>query len=959
MTEDKRPTRSLDLKTLEQERPLAPPGDLDRTEPEGVAEDILLALLGRGPVSNKGRREVCSLLDAYRSRLTPDLSAEGLELVLFMSRTVPEHTRALLRFLPDLLAMLPEEATAVAIRAARRVAAVSGMAAYGFLSHFYHIHQALGSAGIGPWVEQGIRLLAKGHRAGEAFFSLATVSGRDSLGVGAQGVSLSEVRGSLRLYAHGLSGRPLAVRSTEDGLTPQAGLLSRIYPSTDGLAIYLPPRVEDYPTRAENVLYYKILCSHQAAYFEAGTFAFSLFEYLRTLARHPLLGRWKPSIRTDGLQDDFMSHIQIFYRLFPAPGLARTIFTLVEDGRVDAHLRFRYPGLKRDMGFFVDDLLARRPPLAESTRLQDLLEVLLRLSLDPDRVRIPDPHLGLSESLRRLLGGCYRPGASVEDAAVAATEIYGLFRRQLESRDKAQADALAAFSLLAQPEEISPSEALSGLRQEGELDADGQNAGSESLSARELGLRIEMRGHTDIGLTQKGLQARQEVREVTSGPAAEGPWQSLSLEELKRLLEQGLEPALSLAPDEDARQGLIFFCEAPRGPHSLLRKRPEEREGDRLRRVWALRRERRRSFRDPEERVFYYDEWDALIAEYRQDWCRLLEKEAIRSRKDFAREVRTVYGPLIASLRRQFEMLRPERYRMERALLDGDDIDLDRTIESIVDRQCGITGSDRLYRERRRTEREVSTLFLLDMSSSTDERVRVPDGQEEGRTAPVFQHASNPVNDTLAHASWAFSAHRGEPVGQPDGGELGPSATKRIIDIEKEALVLMTEALEPLGDRYGIYGFSGAGRMQVEFYAIKEFSERYGTLVKERISGVEPRGSTRMGTALRHCRVKLRKEEARRRNLFLISDGFPQDQDYGESRSSHDYAVEDTARALAELEEDGTHTYCITVDRNGEDYLKRMCPESRYMVIEDIWSLPEALLKLYRKVVGEELGKTS
>jgi nitric oxide reductase NorD protein len=86
-----------------------------------------------------------------------------------------------------------------------------------------------------------------------------------------------------------------------------------------------------------------------------------------------------------------------------------------------------------------------------------------------------------------------------------------------------------------------------------------------------------------------------------------------------------------------------------------------------------------------------------------------------------------------------------------------------------------------------------------------------------------------------------------------------------------------------------------------------------------------------------------------------VSGGFPQDQEYGDSRSAYDYAVQDTARALAELADEGTYTYCITVDRNGEDYLHRMCPESQYMVIEDIRSLPEVLLKLYRKVTEQAL----
>ncbi len=41
-----------------------------------------------------------------------------------------------------------------------------------------------------------------------------------------------------------------------------------------------------------------------------------------------------------------------------------------------------------------------------------------------------------------------------------------------------------------------------------------------------------------------------------------------------------------------------------------------------------------------------------------------------------------------------------------------------------------------------------------------------------------------------------------------------------------------------------------------------------------------------------------------------------------------------------------------TVDRSGNDYLKRMCQESRYMVIEEIEDLPEALTKGYEALTG-------
>jgi nitric oxide reductase activation protein len=201
----------------------------------------------------------------------------------------------------------------------------------------------------------------------------------------------------------------------------------------------------------------------------------------------------------------------------------------------------------------------------------------------------------------------------------------------------------------------------------------------------------------------------------------------------------------------------------------------------------------------------------------------------------------------------------------------------------------------------------VATLFLLDMSASTD-----------------------------------------EPLG-PSSASGRPG--RRIIDALKEALVIMTEALDELGDAYAIYGFSGQGRANVEFYLVKGFGERLAAGVKARIGGIAPRRSTRMGTAVRHAARKMAAIGARSKHLMLLSDGFPQDEDYGEDRRSHVYGIRDTAVALREADAAGITPFCITVDRAGHDYLREMCDASRYMVIDDIDGLPRELPKIYRRVV--------
>jgi len=173
---------------------------------------------------------------------------------------------------------------------------------------------------------------------------------------------------------------------------------------------------------------------------------------------------------------------------------------------------------------------------------------------------------------------------------------------------------------------------------------------------------------------------------------------------------------------------------------------------------------------------------------------------------------------------------------------------------------------------------------------------------------------------------------------------------KRIIDLEKESTVLLMEALETIGDRYGIYGFSGYGRDNVEFYVIKDLGEDFSEHIKRRIDKVVPIRSTRMGPAIRHAITKLDQFDAKVKILFLVSDGRPQDHGYGRDRTEKEYAIHDTKMALNEAKRKGIVPFALTVDRAGHDYLKTMCEDIGYEVVADIESLPSRLPTLYRKL---------
>ena len=304
-------------------------------------------------------------------------------------------------------------------------------------------------------------------------------------------------------------------------------------------------------------------------------------------------------------------------------------------------------------------------------------------------------------------------------------------------------------------------------------------------------------------------------------------------------------------------------------------------------------------------RHYLYDEWDYLIEDYRTQWCQVQELPLVGDDGAFFSRTLATYADLTPEIKREFQRLRPRLYRHTKGLEDGEEIDLDAAITARVDQRTGNTYSPKLYSARLPVERDVAALFLLDLSASTD---------------------------TL----------------------IVPSRETRVIDIMKEALVLLSAALDTIGDTYAIYGFSSAGRRDVDLYPVKTFAESLSQDVRGRVGGLAPQRSTRMGAAVRHGTRQLRTLSSRAKFLVLLSDGCPEDMDYGPDKHSPTYGVRDTMMALREAERIGILSFCLTVDKAGRDYLREMCAPSRYMIIEDMMSLPAELPKIYQRYIRSQ-----
>ena len=321
-----------------------------------------------------------------------------------------------------------------------------------------------------------------------------------------------------------------------------------------------------------------------------------------------------------------------------------------------------------------------------------------------------------------------------------------------------------------------------------------------------------------------------------------------------------------------------------------------------------------------DNQVYRYDEWDYIIDDYRRRWCTLHEIREVEEDPGYVDETLREHRSVARSVRRQLNMLRPELLRKIKGVMDGDELDLERAVEAVVDRRSGVTPDERIYVQRQRKDRDVAALFLLDMSASTD--------------------------DVIAEAPDE------EDAGDPASAGVGPAAPKRIIDLEKQSVVLMSDALEELGDNYSVCGFSGYGREQVDYFLCKDFGDPLDFRAKGRIGGIKPCRSTRMGPAIRHATRSLLRTECRIKALIIISDGYPQDYDYGKNRNSKEYGIMDTMKALSESRQQGVQSFCLTVDPSGHDYLREMCQDAQYMVIQDIRQLPNELSKVYRSLTG-------
>lgn len=297
--------------------------------------------------------------------------------------------------------------------------------------------------------------------------------------------------------------------------------------------------------------------------------------------------------------------------------------------------------------------------------------------------------------------------------------------------------------------------------------------------------------------------------------------------------------------------------------------------------------------KEPISPPFHYAEWDYQIQLERPIWVTVQEKRTKPGDVQTIDSIATQYKREISRMKFLLDAIHPQGVQRIRKLEDGDEIDINAAIHSTIDIRMGQQPDPRIMMRSIRKIRDISVLVLLDMSESTNDKVS---GQE-------------------------FS----------------------VLDLTRQATVLLADAINKIGDPFAIHGFCSDGRHDVEYYRYKDFDQPYNEIPKAKLAGMTGQLSTRMGAAVRHASHYLKLQRSSKKLLLVITDGEPADVDVRDPQ----YLRYDTKKAVEEAGRSGIVTYCMSLDPRADQYVSRIFGSRNYMVVDHVERLPEKLPLLY------------
>lgn len=300
--------------------------------------------------------------------------------------------------------------------------------------------------------------------------------------------------------------------------------------------------------------------------------------------------------------------------------------------------------------------------------------------------------------------------------------------------------------------------------------------------------------------------------------------------------------------------------------------------------------------------VSSYPEWFEQIGMMRSNWCTVRDGPAEFCEDDIEVRLSRTQRHLVTQLSNVVSAFRVRRMKRRRALEHGDEIDLDAAIDDLVELRMGRAPAGRVYERRyRHDESMLAITLLMDVSESVN--------------------------------------------------TMAPGTGKRVLDLAREAVLLLAQSTDNLGVPLAIAGFRSNGRRAVDYVRVKDFAQNLDAEVCGRLYGLIGRYSTRMGTAVRHASAVLAETSAcasgGHRTLLMLTDGKPADVDVFDER----HLVCDAREAVAQARRAGINVFCVSLDPKADNYVARIFGTAHFHVLDRLERLPEVLARLLARMV--------
>jgi len=302
--------------------------------------------------------------------------------------------------------------------------------------------------------------------------------------------------------------------------------------------------------------------------------------------------------------------------------------------------------------------------------------------------------------------------------------------------------------------------------------------------------------------------------------------------------------------------------------------------------------------KEPVSDPFHYQEWDYQIQLHRPDWATVYERRQPKGNPADIEKILLEYRPVAHRIKQIIDLLTPEGVQRVRNMEDGDEIDLNAAVDAMISIRMGEQPNPRITMRNVLKNRDLAVVVLMDLSESTNESMQGSD--------------------------------------------------KTVLQLTREAATLVSTAINGIGDPFALHGFASDGRHDVQYYRFKDFNQHFDDETKSRLAGMQGGLSTRMGAALRHAGQHLLKQPERRKLILIVTDGEPADIDERDPQ----HLRHDTKKAVEELYSKGVLSYCLTLDPNADNYVKRIFGANNYTVIDHVDRLPEQLPTLFASLTS-------